>query len=148
MDPDQYRPFPVPFEYGESLPAQPGRPDPVSRALLRVALNPRHWLSAGTDGEISMTVSGRRVFTPVGRDIGYNVGLYAAGDQLLVAGRIGDRAKEQRSEKAALVHQPVGRGQILAFAEDPNAYGFSEATALVFMNAVLLGPAHLPVPSQ
>ncbi len=148
IDPDQYRPFPVPFEYGDSMPAQPGRPDPVSRALLRVTLNPRHWLSAGTDGEIPMTVSGRRVLTPIGRDLGYNVGVYAAGDQLLVAGRIGDRAKEQRSEKAALIHQPVGRGQIVAFAEDPNAYGFSEATSLLFMNAVLLGPAHLPPPPQ
>ena len=30
----------------------------------------------------------------------------------------------------------------LAFTEDPNFRAFSEATQLLFINAVLLGPAH------
>ncbi len=36
--------------------------------------------------------------------------------------------------------QPVGRGQIIAFAEDPNFRAYTETTQLLFMNAVLLGP--------
>jgi hypothetical protein len=43
--------------------------------------------------------------------------------------------------KAFLVHQPVGRGHLIAFAEEPNYRAYTEATALLFMNAVLMGPA-------
>ena len=31
-------------------------------------------------------------------------------------------------------------GQIIGFAEDPNYRAYTEATSLLFMNAVLLGP--------
>ena len=34
----------------------------------------------------------------------------------------------------------VGQGQLVAFAEDPNYPAYPEATQLLFMNAVLLGP--------
>jgi hypothetical protein len=36
----------------------------------------------------------------------------------------------------------MGSGHIIAFAEDPNYRGFTEATSLLFINAVLLGPGH------
>ena len=41
---------------------------------------------------------------------------------------------------AAVIYQRFGRGGIVAFAEDPNYRAYSEATQLLFMNAVLLGP--------
>ena len=40
------------------------------------------------------------------------------------------------------MHQPRGRGHVIAFAEEPNFRAFMDGTALLFMNAVLLGPAH------
>ena len=76
-------------------------------------------------------VNGRRIFAPIALENGFNVASFVEGP---LAG------------KAALMHQPTGRGHVIAFAEDPNAYGFMEATELLFMNAVLLGPAHLPLP--
>jgi hypothetical protein len=36
----------------------------------------------------------------------------------------------------------MGRGRVIAFAEDPNYRAFAEASELLFINAVLLGPAH------
>ena len=44
------------------------------------------------------------------------------------------------TSKAFLIHQPMGQGQLVAFAEDPNYHAYTEATQLLFMNAVLLGP--------
>ncbi len=38
------------------------------------------------------------------------------------------------------MHQPVGQGQLIAFAEDPNYRAYAETTELLFINAVLLGP--------
>ena len=46
------------------------------------------------------------------------------------------------AQKAFLIYQPMGRGHLVAFAEDPNFRGFAEMTQLLFMNAVLLGPGH------
>ena len=44
--------------------------------------------------------------------------------------------------KPYLMHQPFGQGHVIAFAEDPNYRGYVEASMLLFMNAVLLGPAY------
>ena len=43
---------------------------------------------------------------------------------------------------ATRLRHPAGEGHVIAFAEDPNHRGYAEATELLFMNAVLLGPAY------
>jgi len=118
------------------------RPGAVPGALLRVHLDLEHWLAAGTDGEIQVIVESRRIFTPIRLDKGRNVGVYATKDEVLASGLIWDDTRDQLAQKAFLMHQPTGRGHVVAFAEDPNYRGFAEATELLFMNAVLLGPAY------
>ena len=100
-----------------------------------------HWLAAGTDGEIGALVEGSRVFRPITLDRGTNVGRYGEVDNLVLSGIVWEESKPQLASKAFLIHQPMGRGQIIAFAEDPNYRAYSEATQLLFINAVLLGPA-------
>ena len=121
---------------------QPDRelPESTPGALVRVLLDTEHWLSAGTDGEIQVIVEGRRVFTPIKLDQGRNVGVYAKMDRLLVGGLIWEEAQKLLAQKAFLIYQPVGEGRIIAFAEDPNYRAFAEATELLLINAVLLGP--------
>jgi hypothetical protein len=103
-------------------------------------LDTSHWLAAGTDGEIGAMVDGSRVFSPITLDRGTNVGRYAGVEDMVLGGIVWDAAKPQLAHKAFLIHQPVGRGQLVAFAEDPNYRAYAEATELLFMNAVLLGP--------
>jgi hypothetical protein len=116
-------------------------PEPVSGAILRVMLDPDHVLSAGAGAEVGAMVSGSRVFTPVTLDRGRNVGVYGPVDRLVMSGIVWEEARPQLAQKAFLVHQPMGRGRVIGFAEDPNFRGYAEATQLLFMNAVLLGPA-------
>ncbi len=111
-------------------------------AVLKVLLDPEHWMSAGTDGEIQAIVEGQRVFTPLKLDKGRNVGVYAKKDRLVSGGFVWDDVQDLLGQKAFLMDQPSGQGHIIAFAEDPNYRGFAEATQLLFLNAVLLGPAH------
>jgi len=75
-------------------------------------------------------------------DKGRNVGVYAKGDGLVASGLVWGDAKAQYASKAYLIYQSQGAGHIIAFAEDPNYRAFTEATTLLFMNAVLLAPAH------
>jgi hypothetical protein len=142
---DEKRPPAKPEEkpdFERSIQPERERPENTPGAMLRVTIDQEHWLSAGLDGEIAALVEGNRVLAPIRLDKGRNVGVYAKKDGLVVAGLAWDNAQTLLAEKAFLVHQPMGQGHIVAFAEDPNFRAFTEATELLFMNAILLGPAH------
>ena len=129
-----------PIDYLEAIAPQDEPPESVPGAILRVILDTEHWLSAGTDGEIGAIVEGTRIFSPIRLDEGTNVGRYGDEEGLVLGGIVWDEAEPQLANKAFLVHQPMGRGQLIAFAEDPNYRAYAEATELLFINAVLLGP--------
>ena len=129
-----------PIAYLEAIVPEDESPEGVPGAILQVILDTDHWLASGTDGEIGALVQGSRVFSPITLDKGANVGRYAAQDKLLLSGIAWDESRPQLASKAFLIHQPVGRGQLIAFAEDPNYRAYAEATQLLFINAVLLGP--------
>ncbi len=117
------------------------QPEPISGALLRVHLDDTDVLAAGAGAELPVLVSGSRIFSPVSLDRGRNVGVFAPLDELVISGVVWESARPQRASKAFLIRQPVGRGRVVAFAEDPNFRGYAEGTQLLFMNAVLLAPA-------
>ena len=129
-----------PIDYLDAIAPADEAPEQTPGAILRVLLDTDHWLSAGTDGDIGAMVDGTRVFSPITLDRGQNVGRYAEEDDLVLSGIVWDAARPQIASKAFLIHQPVGRGRLIAFAEDPNYRAYAEATELLFMNAVLLGP--------
>ncbi len=129
-----------PIEYLDAISPEDESPEGVPGAILRTVLDTEHWLAAGTDGEIGVLVEGSRVFRPITLDDGANVGRYADLDSLVLGGIVWEESRPQLANKAFLIHQPVGRGQLVAFAEDPNYRAYAEATQLLFMNAVLLGP--------
>ena len=110
--------------------------------MLRVKLDRNHWVTAGLDGEIQAVVEGARVFAPLKLDAGRNVGVYESTERLVAAGLVWKEAQPLLAQRAFLMHQPLGTGHIFAFAEDPNYRAFTEATELLFMNAVLLSKAH------
>lgn len=131
---------PEKFDLDAALTPPRERPEATAGALVRVVMNLEHWLSSGTDGEIQAIVEGDRVFAPLTFDRGTNVGLYAPRERLVAGGLVWEAAQVQLARKAFLMHQPVGQGRIIAFAEDPNFRGFTEQTQLLFLNAVLFGP--------
>jgi hypothetical protein len=132
---------PAAFDLEKAIQPERERPEATPGALLRVVLDQEHWLSAGTDGEVQVVVEGQRVFRPITLDKGRNVGVYQVKDKLVAGGLVWPEAQALLAQKAFLIHQPMGRGHIVAFAEDPNYRAFAEATQLLFINAVLLGPA-------
>ncbi len=139
---DDKKEAPKPFDYEKAIKPDRERPEDNYGAFLRVELDREHWLSAGAGGEVAAMVSGQRIFTPLKLDQGRNVGIYAAKDRLVAGGFVWEEAKEPVSRKAFLMHQPTGQGHVIAFAEDPNFRALTEATELLFMNAVLLGPSY------
>jgi hypothetical protein len=131
-----------PFDLEKAIQPERERPATTAGAFVRVELDREHWLSAGHDAEITALVEGNRIFTPIRLDEGRNVGLYAPKERLMASGLMWDEVQAQLARKAFLVHQPVGDGHLVAFAEDPDFRAYTEATMLLLANAVLLGPAH------
>ena len=131
-----------PFDFEKAIQPEKEQPESLAGAILRVTLYPYHWLTAGLDGEIQAVAEGSRVFAPIKLDAGVNVGVYAPPDKLVAAGLVWKEAQPLLAERAFLMHQSMGRGHVIAFAEDPNYRAYAEATELLFINAVLLGPGH------
>jgi hypothetical protein len=131
-----------PIKLADAIEPERERPSSTSGALVRVTLDPEHWLSAGTDGQVQAMVEGSRIFTPLKLDKGTNVGVYSGVQDIVASGLVWDDAKTQLANKGFLMHAPLGRGHVIAFAEDPNFRAFTDATELLFINAVILGPAH------
>ncbi|MBA3948743.1 MAG: hypothetical protein H0X44_02225, partial [Acidobacteria bacterium] len=130
------------FDYEAAIQPDRAQSDGTAGAVIRVALDKEHWLTAGLDNEIAVIVEGSRVFHPLKLDQGTNVGIYAKGDRLVAGGLVWPEVRTLMSQKAYLMHQPLGQGHVIAFAEDPNYRAFTEATQLLFINAVLLGGGH------
>ncbi len=129
-----------PIDYLEAIePADEG-PESLSGAIFRAILDKDHWLAAGTDGEIGVFSQSSLVLSPMTLDRGSNVGRYASMEDLVLSGVVWEDVRPQLANKPYLIHQPVGRGQLVAFTEDPNYRAYTESTMLLFMNAVLLGP--------
>jgi hypothetical protein len=130
-----------PIDLLDAITPQREPPEPVSGAILRVVLDSTHVLAAGSGGSMGVMVQGSRVFSPLTLDRGTNVGVYAPLDDLVMSGIVWEDARPQLASKAFLMHQSLGRGRVIAFAEDPTFRGYVEGSQLLFMNAVLLGPA-------
>ena len=131
-----------PFDYDKAIQPERERPENLAGAMLRVRLDRHHWLTAGLDQEIQVVVEGARVFAPLKLDAGRNVGVYEGVERLVAAGLVWKEAQPLLAQRAYLMHQPLGSGHVIAFAEDPNYRAFTEATELLFINAVLLARAH------
>jgi hypothetical protein len=129
-----------PIEYLDEIAPADEAPESVPGAIVQAVLDTDHWLAAGTDGEIGVLVEGNRVFRPLTLDDGANVGRYAELDDLVLSGVVWEEARPQLASKAFLMVEPYGSGQLVAFAEDPNYRAYAEATQLLFINAVILGP--------
>jgi hypothetical protein len=68
------------------------------------------------------------------------VGRYGELEDLVMSGIVWEESRAQLANKPYLMHQSMGQGQVVAFVEDPNYRAYTEATMLLFVNAVLLGP--------
>jgi hypothetical protein len=138
QDGERQRDAEAAFDYDAAVRPDEEAPPSTPGAILRVTVDDRHWLGFGYDGEASVVHDSSHILTPIKLDRGTNVVRYADELLLLRAGFLWDENRKQLPEKAYLVHQPHGRGHVVAFAEDPNVRAFADGLNLLLMNAVLL----------
>jgi hypothetical protein len=108
-------------------------------AILRLKVDPEHFLGFGYERDVGATVQSNYIFT-VSRD-GANVAAYPGESSLELAGWIWPEARRALARSLYAWAEPMGRGQAILFADDPNFRATQLSTLRLFFNAVVLGPS-------
>jgi len=69
----------------------------------------------------------------------YATSVFIADEEILLSGFLKDEAMKQLTNSAYVLRYPVGRGKIIAFADDPNFRGIWYGTNKLFLNAIFFG---------
>ncbi len=107
-------------------------------AILRVQLNPTHFLAFGSVPEQVVLTNSKLIFTPSKE--GTNVGIYAK-ENTRVSGFVWPDSLERLAGSAYLMDENVGRGHVILFADDPVFRLLWPRLTRLFMNSVFLAPS-------
>lgn len=117
-------------------------PDSVAGVLVRAVVNPDHWMSAGVASGLNVLVRGRGIYTPAKLDHGVNVARFAGQDQVLASGYLWAENQAQLAYKPFIVAESKGRGQVIAFTQDPTVRAYLDGLNVILLNAIFRGAAH------
>ncbi|HEV8384668.1 MAG TPA: M14 family metallopeptidase [Candidatus Acidoferrales bacterium] len=130
------------FDLEKAIQPERELPDATPGAIFRVRVDTEHWLGLGYDGSATVMVDSNNIFTPLKLDRGTNVATYYPENDAMLSGFTWEATRKQTGNKAYLMHQPTGRGHVIAFAEEPNYRAFMDGLNILFLNGVLFGPSH------
>ena len=116
-------------------------PAAIAGALALAQVDTEHWLAAGIAPTVNVLVQGADIYAPLGRGEGVNVVRFAGPDDLLVSGQMWRENRLRLAFKPAVMVNSLGRGQLIAFTQDPTVRGYLEGLKPLLITAVFLGPA-------
>jgi hypothetical protein len=134
-------------DYLKAIQPKAELPDRAPGVLLKAKLDADHWITAGAGDSVYALVSGRAVYSPIALDKGVNAGVFAGPNDLIASGHLWEENRKQFAYKPLVVVQPRERGVVVGFTADPNFRAYMDGMNLLFMNAVLRGPAHARPPA-
>ena len=108
-------------------------------AILRVKVDPQHFLGFGYDRDAAATVQSNFAFT-ISRT-GQNAAAFPDARSVKLAGFMWPEVQEAMARTLFAWVEPAGRGNVILFAEDPNFRATQLSTLRMFFNAVFLGPS-------
>ena len=111
----------------------------ISGALLKVKIDPEHFLGFGYSHDIGATIASNYAFT-ISKQ-GKNIAAFPDEESLRIAGFMWPESRKALAKSLYLWQERMGRGQIILFADDPNFRAAQLSTLRLFCNAVLLGPS-------
>jgi hypothetical protein len=111
----------------------------IPGALVRVKVDPEHFLGMGYAGDIGATISSNYAFT-ISKQ-GKNVAAFPDEASLKLAGFMWPESRKALARTLFAWIEPAGRGQAILFADDPNFRAAQLSTMRLFFNAVVLAPS-------
>ncbi len=107
-------------------------------AIMRVKLNPEHWLNFGMYDEVpalfysSYAYLAKRPVQTAGR--------FSESKTIRLSGLLWPEARQRWAQSAFITREAKGGGQIVLIANEPNFRSYFYGTARLLINAILLGP--------
>ena len=135
----------VPDSKAPSAPAgePPAEPlDPVPGAFLRAKVFEEHWITFGCSETIDVMFNGNVVLAPPAPSQGRSLVTFLPKADVLASGFCWPQTLDALAGSAYLLHQPLGQGHVVAFADDPNFRAMYPSIQRLFVNAVMFGPGH------
>jgi hypothetical protein len=119
--------------------ASTDEPEPLPGSLFDVVLDRTHWLTLGLEeAQLTVLFAGSTFFRP-SRE-GSNVAVFAPEGRLHRAGFAWPENTERLLRGTSLVvHEPLERGHVVLFANDPTFRAWWRSMDKLVLNAVLLG---------
>lgn len=113
------------------------RLESIPGTMVRVRLDTSHPLGFGYDTTIVVLKRTKRMFEL--SEKGYNVGIYTKAPRL--SGYMSKDNEKMLEQTPYLVHEQLGSGNIVLFADDPNFRLFWDSLNKLFLNSLLLTPS-------
>ncbi len=107
-------------------------------AILRVNLNPEHWLNFGCGEMVPVLFNSSTVLMT--RYPSHTPARMAKVEDLRLGGLLWPEAKNRISEGSWATQERVGNGQVILFATQPNFRGYFRGAERLLLNAIFYGP--------
>ncbi|MFC7001585.1 hypothetical protein ACFQMB_08695 [Pseudobowmanella zhangzhouensis] len=109
--------------------------------LANIDVDQEHWLTAGVNPTVVGVVAGSEIYTPIKLNSGMNLAWFSQADTLLASGYLWQQNREQLAFKPYLMQQPVGKGMVIAFTQEPTFRAYLDGLNVMVANALFRAPA-------
>jgi hypothetical protein len=117
-------------------------PDNVAGILANVEVDQEHWLTAGVNKNVVALVLGRDIYAPITLKSGKNVAWFSGPETVLASGYLWQENKEQLAYKPFLIHQPLGKGMLVSFTQEPTTRAYLDGLNVLLTNSIFRAAAH------
>jgi len=117
-------------------------PDYVAGILANVEVDQEHWLTAGVNPKLVAMVVGNSIYAPIKLASGKNLAWFADEKNVLASGYLWPAVTQQLAYKPFLIHQPSGKGMVIAFTQEPTSRAYLDGLNVLLMNSIFRAAAH------
>lgn len=118
------------------------KPDFVAGVLANINVDQEHWLTAGVNEKLTAIVLGNDIYTPIKLASGKNIAWFTDAENVLASGYLWAENKKQLAFKPYLIHQPMGKGMVISFTQDPTTRAYLDGLNIMLMNTIFRAAAH------
>ena len=118
------------------------KPDNVAGILANVEIDQEHWLTAGVNKNVVALVLGRDIYAPITLKSGKNVAWFSGPETVLASGYLWQENKQQLAYKPFLIYQPLGKGMLVSFTQEPTTRAYLDGLNVLLTNSIFRAAAH------
>ena len=117
-------------------------PDNVAGVLANVEVDQEHWLTAGVNQNVVALVLGSDIYAPITLNSGKNLAWFRGPEKVLASGYLWQENKKQLAYKPFLIHQPLGKGMLVSFTQEPTTRAYLDGLNVLLANSIFRAAAH------